>query len=58
MAPSPIQPTLVVVQTGDAPCHRVDSKQLFRGQDVVEILHGDQRYQLRLTREKKLILTK
>jgi hemin uptake protein HemP len=58
MLPSPAQPTLVVVQTADAPRHRVDSAQLLRGQEVIEILHGDQRYQLRLTREKKLILTK
>lgn len=34
------------------------SAQLFKGAQLVEILHADQRYFLRLTRENKLILTK
>lgn len=48
----------------DAPTHtnssppRVDSRDLFRGHHLVEIEHAGQRYQLRLTRENKLILTK
>jgi len=37
---------------------RVDSRELFRGHHLVEIEHAGQRYQLRLTRENKLILTK
>lgn len=58
VTPFPIQPTLVVVQSGFAKPHRVESTQLLRGQGIVEIMHGDQRYQLRLTKENKLILTK
>lgn len=34
------------------------SETLFQGQPTVEILHEGQRYVLRQTREKKLILTK
>lgn len=37
---------------------RVDSRALFAGASVVEIEHNGQRYQLRITRENKLILTK
>ena len=44
-----------------APAHsrpRVDSHQLLRGGQVLEIQHGGQSYLLRVTRENKLILTK
>lgn len=37
---------------------RVDSRTLLNGRTTVEIVHGDQRYLLRVTRENKLILTK
>lgn len=38
---------------------KLDSAQLFRnGQRQIEIIHGESRYSLRLTRENKLILTK
>lgn len=38
---------------------RLDTRQLFRnGRRQVEIIHGNVRYSLRLTRENKLILTK
>lgn len=37
---------------------RLDSRRLFDGASVVEIDHNGQRYQLRITRENKLILTK
>lgn len=36
----------------------VDSKQLFVGTKTLFIQHGDQQYQLRITKENKLILTK
>ena len=42
--------------TADRP--RVDSQQLLRGAQAVEIEHAGQRYLLRVTRENKLILTK
>lgn len=42
---------------GPGPC--LDSRQLFRGgQQLVEIIHGEVRYFLRLTQANKLILTK
>ena len=37
---------------------RLDSAQLLQGSSTVEIEHAGQRYQLRVTRENKLILTK
>lgn len=37
---------------------RIDSRELLRGRNTVEIEHAGQRYQLRVTRENKLILTK
>ena len=37
---------------------RIDSQQILQGAQVVEIDHAGQRYQLRITRENKLILTK
>ena len=37
---------------------RIDSQELLQGKPVVEIDHAGQRYQLRVTRENKLILTK
>jgi len=36
----------------------IDSRELFRAGNTVQIAHAGQRYQLRLTRENKLILTK
>ncbi|MDD2664706.1 MAG: hemin uptake protein HemP [Dechloromonas sp.] len=41
-----------------SPKIRLDSSQLLRGASVVEIEHAGQCYQLRVTRENKLILTK
>lgn len=43
-------------QPGNRP--RIDSQQILQGAQVVEIEHAGQRYQLRITRENKLILTK
>ncbi len=43
--------------SGVAPA-RVDSATLFQGQDVVHIVHQGAVYQLRTTRQGKLILTK
>lgn len=37
---------------------QIESSALFKGQRLLEINHAGQRYQLRLTRENKLILTK
>ncbi|WP_306606711.1 hemin uptake protein HemP [Azonexus sp.] len=37
---------------------RLDSDQILRGANTVEIEHAGQRYLLRVTRENKLILTK
>lgn len=36
----------------------IDSRQLLGGRNLIEIEHAGQRYQLRVTRENKLILTK
>lgn len=38
--------------------HSIDSEQLLKGANTVEIAHAGQRYLLRVTRENKLILTK
>ena len=37
---------------------RVSSREIFRGQREIVILHGDHEYRLRITRADKLILTK
>jgi hemin uptake protein HemP len=37
---------------------RVDSAELFNGQDEVRLIHRGQEYRLRITRQGKLILTK
>ena len=37
---------------------RIESEELLRGANAVEIEHAGQRYLLRVTRENKLILTK
>ena len=37
---------------------RIDSSEILRGTNAVEIDHAGQRYILRMTRENKLILTK
>ncbi len=42
----------------DPPRPRIDSAEILRGANAVEIEHGGQRYILRVTRENKLILTK
>jgi hemin uptake protein HemP len=45
--------------TGAGPSHvRVSSREIFRGQREIVILHGDHEYRLRITRADKLILTK
>ena len=36
----------------------VTSEALFQGTRIIHIQHGDAQYQLRLTKENKLILTK
>ncbi len=38
--------------------HTVKSQTLFNGARVLRIVHGEQAYQLRITKENKLILTK
>ena len=54
--PNPVPPC--ADQTSPA-LPTLDTRQLFQnGQRQVEIIHGDVRYSLRLTRENKLILTK
>ena len=58
MKPNSPTATLVVVPVQPEQPPRVDSAQLLRGHRTVEIDHGDQRYQLRLTKDNKLILTK
>ncbi len=50
-APSSAPPAL-------PPIPSIDSQQLLLGGNTVEINHAGQRYQLRVTRENKLILTK
>lgn len=37
---------------------KIDSKQLFTSSNVVLIVHNNQTYTLRVTKENKLILTK
>jgi len=37
---------------------KIDSKKLFKSEKVVKIIHDNQVYTLRITRENKLILTK
>ncbi|MCX8145422.1 MAG: hemin uptake protein HemP [Azovibrio sp.] len=55
--PSP--PTSAPTPTSTPTYFRLDTRQLFQnGLRQVEIVHGDVRYCLRLTRENKLILTK
>ena len=55
--PSPPVPSAAL--PGSQVRSSLDTRQLFRnGQRQVEIIHGDVRYSLRLTRENKLILTK
>jgi hemin uptake protein HemP len=45
--------------SGAGPSHvRVSSREIFRGQREIVILHGDHEYRLRITRADKLILTK
>ena len=43
---------------GAAPLQRVDSMRLLGGNPAIVIEHAGQEYQLRLTRNDKLILTK
>jgi hemin uptake protein HemP len=44
--------------TPAAPRLRMSSRELFRGQREIVILHGGNEYLLRITRAEKLILTK
>lgn len=37
---------------------QIEAKELFDGESVVVIVHGGERYQLRITKNDKLILTK
>lgn len=50
--------TLKVLETRHAAVHAVESRELLRNSRQLVILHGGQRYLLRLTRDNKLILTK
>ena len=44
---------------GGGPSHvRVSSREIFRGEREIVILHGDHEYRLRITRADRLILTK
>src|SRR5689334_21028971 len=54
--PAPATASALPDQSAQPP--RIDSAELLRGQNTVEIDHGGQRYLLRVTRENKLILTK
>ncbi|CAN8141411.1 hemin uptake protein HemP [Thiomicrorhabdus sp. 6S2-11] len=45
-------------KTGEGKPRTVDSKELLAGAKTLFIQHGDQQYQLRVTKENKLILTK
>lgn len=55
--PSP--PIPPAAPPGSQALSSLDTRQLFQnGQRQVEIIHGEVRYSLRLTRENKLILTK
>jgi len=46
----------VLTTNGNVP--RLFSADILKGNTVIEILHADQRYLLRVTRDNKLILTK
>lgn len=54
--PQPTSPAAASPQAGQP--LQVKSSDLLRGQTMVEIEHGGQRYTLRVTRQDKLILTK
>ncbi len=58
MTISTFKATLVVVPLMPEQPPSIDSRQLFRNHRLVQIEHAGQHYQLRLTRENKLILTK
>ena len=51
-------PTLTPPSALNPPRPRIDSTEILRGANAVEIEHGGQRYILRVTRENKLILPK
>lgn len=51
-------PTPSLPNQSETSRQRVDSKELLRGNNTVEIEHAGQCYLLRVTRENKLILTK
>jgi len=54
---SPVrQPVPAASRQPDLP--RVHSRDLLRGNSLILIEHGDDRYYLRMTRNNKLILTK
>jgi len=56
--PKPQQPSVSTEITSASSWPYVDSQQILRGHNTVEIGHAGQRYLLRVTRENKLILTK
>ncbi len=45
-------------QPNNDPVVRLESREILKGANTVEIEHAGQRYLLRVTRENKLILTK
>ena len=47
-----------VVERPDSTTPMVDSRDLLKGGNEVVIRHGEERYRLRLTRQKRLILNK
>lgn len=55
-SPAPIAQAPALPPLGKRP--RLHSEHLFRGQDEVEIVHGQALYRLRITSLGKLILTK
>jgi len=55
-APSPPAQPVRTEASNSKTC--IDSRQLLGGRNLIEIEHAGQRYQLRVTRENKLILTK
>lgn len=60
-APDPMQPTLDTValaQPAPGALPLISSARLFSQGNTLRVEHGGQYYQLRVTRENKLILTK
>ncbi len=57
-SPRGAEPLGVAAQTAEPAGLTLHTRELFRQGAVVQIRHGGQTYQLRLTRQDKLILTK